>query len=395
MVAVICAAVFLLMNGAGFLSDKIVTVRPERLISAEYLSKTGYFLKEEKTLTQGSGYTVSNEVAEGEKVRTDTVVAKLYEKGADLSLVTKLSQLSSRIESLERINSGDLSYKQDALLLEAEIDALITEMTEMTQNGDFLTLFDKTDLLVHYFNIKQILLNEVDNFNEKIASLKEELNEIKKICPVAKKSVKAEAIGYFTYAFDGYEGLFTLEKITSLSVADALLYLTETTPASCPDGYIGKTVTDFVWRVAVPMTASEASSYRVGNTVKLVFPEVNNEQYTATVLYSQSFKGEAIVIFEGNFGTEVFAKERITKVNILKSSTSVLAVPASSLLQNEEDVTGVYVLIGQQVVFKPVNFVKYEGELAYVTPISGSSTALSEYDEVIYSGKNLFDGKII
>jgi hypothetical protein len=73
----------------------------------------------------------------------------------------------------------------------------------------------------------------------------------------------------------------------------------------------------------------------------------------------------------------------------------VLSVPASALLQNEEDVTGVYVLIGQQVVFKPVNFVKYEGDFAYVTPITGSSNALSEYDEVIYSGKNLFDGKII
>ena len=395
MVAAICAAVFLLMNGAGFLSDEIATKRPERLTSAEYLTATGYFLKEEKTVIATAGYTVSNEVKDGERVRTDTVVAKLYENGADLTLVSKLDKLSSRIESLERINSGDLSYKQDALLLEAEIDALIVEMTEMTQNGSFEGLSDSTDLLIHYFNIRQILLNEAENFDLKIASLKEELNEIKSICPTPKKSVKAGEVGYFTYAFDGYEGAFGYERITDLSVADELLVLRETKPENRPDGYIGKTVTDFVWRVAVPMTSAEASAYRAGNTVKLVFPKVNGEQYTATVLYSQSFRGEALVIFEGNFGPEVFAKERITEVNILRSSASVLSVPASALLQNEEDVTGVYVLIGQQVVFKPVNFVKYEGDFAYVTPITGSSNALSEYDEVIYSGKNLFDGKII
>ena len=86
---------------------------------------------------------------------------------------------------------------------------------------------------------------------------------------------------------------------------------------------------------------------------------------------------------------------RKVEVRILRSSENVLAVPSSALLQNDEGVTGVYVLVGQQVVFKQAVFVKYEGDMAYIKPPSGSSSAISQYDEVIYSGKNLFDGKVV
>ncbi|MBR2328100.1 MAG: hypothetical protein IKA51_05730 [Clostridia bacterium] len=395
MVIVICAVVFMVMNGAGFLSDKMLTVRPERTVSAEYIDSTGYFLKDEVTVSAKGDYTLSYEVNDGERVRVDTVVAELYGKGADLSAVSKLAQLSSRIESLEAINKGDLSYKQDALRLESEINALMLEMTLAAQTGALEGFSESADLLVHYFNIRQILLNEVDNFDGKLTALKSELKALGEVCPSPEGKVKAGAIGYFTTAFDGYENVFTYGNVSSLSVADALSLLKNTSPNAKPEGYIGKTVTDFVWKIAIPMSSADASSYRVGTTARLMFPSCDNAQYSATVVYSESFKGEALVIFEGVFGTELFAKERTVEVKILKSSLSVLSVPSSALLQNDNGVTGVYVLVGQQVVFKPVNFIKYEGNNAYITPVSASSSALSQYDEVIYSGKNLFDGKII
>ena len=57
---------------------------------------------------------------------------------------------------------------------------------------------------------------------------------------------------------------------------------------------------------------------------------------------------------------------------------------------------GVYVLVGQKIVFKPVEVIYSSDDFTLVSS-SGStgSRVLKENDEVVVGGKDLFDGKVV
>ena len=393
-VLIICIVVFFLMNSAGIFSDKIITARAEQIVSAEYITKTGYLIRNEKVITVNSDYEVSPQVSDGERVRKDTVIAKLYDKGADLSIVSKISSLEERLASLKELNAGNLSYKQDALRLENDINNLILQNVKISQSGNFEDLKKNTETLLHYFNIKQVLLGYLTNFDNEINETKTELDRLKSQMPTVRKTVTANEIGFFTTGFDGYENKLTFEELTSMSVVSALDYVKSLTPDDKPDGYIGKTITSGTWRMFVPMDAETVLKYVPGSSVKVSIPALNNRLFTATVIYTDNFKQDGYIILEGILGPEAFVNHRELEIKILKSSSECFAISSTALIQNAEGVTGVYVLVGQQIVFKPVEFLKFEGELAYIRPVSGSNT-VTQYDEIIISGKNLFDGKII
>ena len=395
MVVVVCAVVFAVMNGAGIFSDKILTARPEAVVSAEYITVPASFVREETVLTQSGDRIISYDVSDGERVRADTVVAKLYAVGSDLSAVRKIKSLTEKIESLKALQSGDLSYRQDALKLENDINDLILSVAAMSASGDYADIPEAADRLTHYFNIKQLLLNENEGFDGKIAEYEAELASLKAVAPKAEKTVRAGAVGSFTSRYDGYENVLTYAALTSQNVADAVALIKDSEPSPEPEGYVGKTVNDYSWHLAAVLDAAVAKDYPVGSQVKRSVPGAGDRLFAAETVYNDSFRGDALVIFEGSFGTEIFTNVRKVEAKILRSSENVLAVPSTALLQNDEGVTGVYVLVGQQVVFKQAVFVKYEGDMAYIKPPSGSSSAISQYDEVIYSGKNLFDGKVV
>ena len=286
MVVIVSAVVFMLMNGAGIFSDKILTVRPVPTVSAEYVSAPACFVREETVLAQSGDKIVSYEVKDGERVRSDTVVAKLYAAGSDLSAVKKVETLSEKIASLKSLQSGEMNYKQDAIKLENDINDLILSVTAMAASGDYADVPDAADRLTHYFNVKQLLLNETEGFDGKIAEYEAELASLKAVAPKAEKTVKAGAVGSFTSRFDGYENVLTYAALTSASVADAVAMIKEGEPSSVPEGYIGKTVNDYSWHLAAVLDSNVARDYLIGSQVKISVPGAGGELFAAETVYN-------------------------------------------------------------------------------------------------------------
>ena len=106
-----------------------------------------------------------------------------------------------------------------------------------------------------------------------------------------------------------------------------------------------------------------------------------------------SFFQDAFAFFRTDWQTDVWCPELPER---------------DALVENEEGLTGVYVLSGKRVVFKPIKILYHADNHVMATAaiyyksngeIDEEKTpdlpVLEAYDRVIVKGKNLYDGKVI
>ena len=89
-------------------------------------------------------------------------------------------------------------------------------------------------------------------------------------------------------------------------------------------------------------------------------------------------------------------------VSLVYSSTTGIRIPKNALYQNEEGQWGVYVVVGAFAEFKPVDIVDDEEDYYLVNPVevapgdnNEAKRSLRAGDEIILSGEELYDGKVV
>jgi hypothetical protein len=193
--------------------------------------------------------------------------------------------------------------------------------------------------------------------------------------------------------------LSSLEEISD-SVADEQLI----------NSSAGKIVNDFVWYTVCKVSAAQLAGIEEGWYYKVRFPDSQDKTITMHIerIIKETSSANAVVVFRANTVPSDFNYSRTQRAQILLGDVSGLAVPAHAL-RVVDGVRGVYVLVGDVVEFRRV-FLLDEKDGYYIvstdakdyalpegTEITGvlSCDRLSLYDNVIVSGKNLFNGKIV
>ena len=105
---------------------------------------------------------------------------------------------------------------------------------------------------------------------------------------------------------------------------------------------------------------------------------------------------------------EALSGLRKEKAEITVNTYKGFQISNDALVENKDGLTGVYVLAGKRVVFKPIKILYYADNHVMAAPavyynedgeINKEKTPdlprLAAYDRVIVKGKNLYDGKVI
>lgn len=372
----------------------------------------------DETYVAGSG-TLGYLAADGERVSAGTAVAEIYSSPEQAALRQQLTGLNDQIELLQRSQNTtatqlDLLKKERSSALYDLMDALDSASYEDTEQGEENYILAQNKLWV--------ITGEVSDFSAQIAALSEQAAQVQAQLG-SPSQITAPQTGYFIRSSAAGRLNASAEDILKLSTADLKAYL-DSDPELPLDGCAGKVVSGFAWRYVGLCSAKEGEKLQGDNgrpltsAVKIKFPGQMETPLKATV--SEVSIDEASGLARFVITCEIINGDvlRLSRANaqIIVGETTGLRIPADAVhylkedgteseTQGENYIPGVYVKYGNLARFCKIDPVDadhplvLDGSYRIIMPSSTDKTkTVSEvrlYDEIIVSGQNLYDGKLL
>lgn len=160
---------------------------------------------------------------------------------------------------------------------------------------------------------------------------------------------------------------------------------------------IGKVVGDYEWYLACVLPVEQAAQLKEGTELTVRLPFVVNQAIPVRVAATNKSKeGQVAVIFESSQMSKELSSIRIEEVQIQMKEYEGLRVPDSAMQFNDRQEAGVYVRVGNALVFKRVNVLYHnENDRYSICEQTNEDGYLKLYDNIVVGGKDLYDGKII
>jgi hypothetical protein len=209
---------------------------------------------------------------------------------------------------------------------------------------------------------------------------------------------RAEQSGYFYSTVDGYESVFSMAALESLTGEGFFELITTATHESTAGAY-GKIAASSEWRLVLPVAIAEQRYFEVGVTYEGLFEENGKTTLPLEVerIIEVPSHATTLIVFSCDRLPQDFAFNRCQSVKITVDSASGIYVPQSAV-QRVDGIRGVYILRGSVIYFRQVDIL-YEGSDYYLVREGRESTEEPAYlqvnDLIITKGKNLFDGRVV
>ena len=349
----------------------------------------------EESYVAGGG-TLGYLVADGERVSAGTAVAEIYSDAAQASL-------RQQLESLRKNRSAALYDLMDSL------DAGDYEDTDAEKENYILAQ-----------NKLWVITGEVASFSDQITALTQQAATVQSQLGNPSQ-ITAPQTGYFIRSSSSGRLNAGSADILALDAANLKAYV-ESSPEIALDGCAGKIVSGFTWYYAGVCSAKQAEKLldRDGKpltkSVEIRFPGQVETPLKAKV-------SEVNIDAENDIARFVLSCEIINgdvlrlncaDAQIIVGRNTGLRVPAAAVHYLKEDgseaegqgenyIPGVYVKYGNLARFCRIDPVYAahpqitDGDDLIVLP-SGTAGSVSQvrlYDEIIVSGQNLYDGKLL
>ena len=356
-------------------------------------------------------------VADGERVSAGTAVAEVYSDASQAALRQQLTQLGDQIDLLQKSQNTTSAQMET---LRKDRSAALYDLMDSLDTADYEdTDAEKEDYLLAQ-NKLWVITGEVSSFSDQIAALVQQMSSVQAQLG-APTQITAPQTGYFIRSSSSGRLNAGMEDILALGAVDLKAYI-ESSPEIALDGCAGKIVSGFTWYYAGICSAKEGRKLLgtdgrpLRSGVEIRFPGQAETPLKATL--------QEVTIDEENdltrfvLSCEVINGDvlRLNRANaqIIVGESTGLRIPASAVHylkddgseaegQGENYIPGVYVKYGNLARFCKIDPVDadhpqvMDGDYLIVLP-SGTAGSVSQvrlYDEIIVSGQNLYDGKLL
>ena len=368
-------------------ADEMETAPAKISSLSETLTLDCILIRDEVPLTvSGDRYLFLCE--DGERVTKGTPLVACY---PDTCSAEELAALSAEL-SLGRILSNVSTTRLDKVrsTLELTIEGAMLRMDRAMQEGNIALAAREDRELQALTLLRERLLGTVtldalikDNA-ERIAALNSRLGS-----PV--ETVYAESAGWFSQSCDGYEGISSTEALFSLKQSE-LSQLFDKKPSGQAPAKLILSYETYALAITDEISARRLSlnkSYRVtldGVTLDLTLDK--------TVIENQS--REVALIFSTGALAKTVSLRRISDLALTLKTHTGFKIPTACIAE-EGGVYGVYILKGFRVEFREISIIYREENTAICAEEfePTSYRILSENDNIIIKGEELYDGKIV
>jgi len=399
-------AVFLLYHIISSLSTEVETATITHTTQEQASEYDAYIFRGESLLYTAAGTDGSiNFLREdGTKISVGEEVCQVYAGSASEESGIALQEIESKLQILKNSNlEENVNYSDTQLIDNAINDAYYTLLTRMAE-GSAGYAMAKSDDLISSMNQRLIITKHVENFDAQIAALEAQRTALVTSSGTVAETVVSDKAGYYYADIDGFEEIFSSEKIENLtldefdslvsSAADMTLQKNSEGGTNC-----GKIVTEYNWYIGVKITTEESRSYTEGYTYTIIFP-YNSDIRISMILdrmILQADDDRVVLVFRTNTIPEHFSFLRRQSVQIVTDTYEGYKVPISAV-RIVNDTQGVYILEGYIVQFRRIEPLREIDGYFICRENNGTAEdadLLELYDHIIVNGKNLYAGKII
>ncbi|MBQ4574503.1 MAG: hypothetical protein IJA85_04825 [Clostridia bacterium] len=363
-----------------------------------------YIMRSEQVLYSASPGEVSRIYEDGTKVAVNTVVANIYGGGTS-SISSSIMALDNKISILEDSNMEDGMSVYDTAAIDSRIDELYYTILDKTASGDLEYALRKKDELLTQLNKRQIIVNKVTSYNDRILSLENQKLSLTSQLDSITATVKTTGSGYFYGTVDGYENIFSASRVDDMTIADFDEMINSKPDDTLTDGSrgesVGKLVTDFTWYAACKVQKDMLRYFTEGSSYRIVFPFSSDTELTMKLyrVISQTDRDDVVLIFSCGSLPDNFNFLRMQSVYLVKESYTGYKVPVSAV-RMVDGVQGVYVLDGNVVRFKKIDALfESDGYLIVaeqdILHDEAYALKLGLYDMIITKGRGMYEGKIV
>lgn len=374
---------------------------------------------EEIIMGNGSGK-LSFSVEDGNRVSSGSVVASVFSTEKEAQAFSQLKVLKTKIDALTQLNSMKETYQLSPEYYEGKIKEQIVKIqNDLAENG----LSDIEELkqeLLSFMNQKDVAAGNVPNYDEEISKLNAQYDELSNTVPDSYEKIYAPHAGYFIRGTDGYEEVIDFSDVLNITTKD--IDSLENKKAVQNKNAVGRVCKDHGWYVVFNVSGNNVEEfekvYKQEETVYINFPFTSMDKVPATVAAVNINDKEAAVVLRCDYMNSQLALLRKEKIEVQIYSYEGVMVSTNSLhfanveetVEDEdgnkstvvhENVQGVYIVDGAQLKFvQVIPKATIKGYVVCKTKLSENDVlytddTISLYDEVVISGKDLYDGKYI
>lgn len=376
----------------------------------EKSSGEGCIFRSETTLSASGGSPVPS-VDSGAKVAVGDEVAKLYSLSSP-TIRERLSEINRQISVLSSASTSQSNMGKDLTVLDETIYSAVTEMTRNVSMGNCDDALAYKSELISDITKRNAASGAVLDFSSQISVLENEKASLTAQLGAHQSTLYSPVAGWYYPTCDGYENIFTLDKITTLTY-DSFRELASASPEAPASN--GKIVTDCNWYFVCEISEESLKSKEVGNDYVLYFPYNRNKKLTMTLeKLCEGTEGYGAAVFTTDKIPSDFDFTRMQSYEILEKEYTGFKVPKTAvrILDGQR---GVFVLSGEIVHFRRIEVItEYENSyIVEMNPSDGDDTDseasdgeeeefnpatapyLKAHENIITEGRGMKEGRII
>ena len=334
----------------------VVVVRDEQVVSAQNYGKPNYL------------------VQEGERVEADADVAEVYKGGYNDKVITELLEIQAKIEEYqENLISTDeqlLSYNSQIAQKAADMRQIVNGEMEgdvVTAEGELKSLMAQKQQYLRDTVTADATLND---FYSKETELQGRVNEW-------KEAVKAPEAGVVSFYFDGAETLLNADTISTITSADVDEILNggadegrNTSTDDAAEKPLFRLVNNYQGFL-VTQSDTEIPEFAQGNVFSIAFDDYLDKPYSGTVVGTVKEEDGYIYALEITDDIGQLLNARRTDAKAFAKFEG-MKVPEKAI-QEQDGVTGVTVVAGNDKTFVPVNVRIIKDGSAIIEPAEANS----------------------
>ncbi len=362
---------------------------------SETIRTEGFALRDELTIPLMTEGVLVYNYDSGDKVGVTSVLAYAYDSEEAAQNRQRIDDISAELKNLQTIQDMQGSGSSNLELLSNQIHEKANTLIDLTDTGITEGLSAVKEDLTFLFNKKQVALKEGDSFEKRITYLENQLAYLEESVGEPARTLKTPAEGYFSKVVDGYENLYTFDRLDEMSLE--LFDELSSIETQRQGDYIGKIVKNQNWYFVVAIDNKDMEPFYQNTNAVLDFGFASGKTVEAQIDRILTFDDEdrSVVAFCCKDIDEDLLGIRRQSVDITFRTYSGLKVSREALCY-EQSIIGVYVLERDAIVrFKPISIIRNQGSYVLCQGIGEDNNCLKRFDEVIINGGDLEDGQKI
>lgn len=386
-----------------------------RTTITEKIYTNGYIIRDETILKNNTNGIVSYSCENGEEVKVNGEIAKIYANENDAVSQSIADLLEKKKNALIDLQNTNVLGTVGLDTINNDISNNLISFYDNINNNDINDAFSNSSNLLYSINQRQLYTGKIKNFDTEINELQSEIDALHNSSGDFRDTLTTTKAGYFTEFCDGYENSVKYKDIDRMTLDD----LHDIKKSRIPSDTAGKIISSLNWYVACEVTADQATSLSLWDgSVSLLLSGASNEAVPAEIfrIHQVSQDDNALVILRCDYmddslidtrnepiqiGLGTYTGLRVNKKAIHDDYVTKVTYDDNNNKHSEtKKVQGVYVLYGSEVLFKQVSIIYADDDyvICDMTPDDGilfNGETISMYDQVILEGDDLYDGKVI